>query len=135
MAPFDDIRGLCFDLWNTLAHTRHEPHPMTMLATAFGLMDRPGWRRLIESAIMTRPLSGIGEALDVLASAAGARVPGPAERRELILAWGEACNANRLYADTLPALARLRVAHPPAPAYRLGLLSNTQSFDSRLPPE
>jgi len=129
MAPFDDIRGICFDLWNTLAHTRHEPNPMTILATAFGILGRPGWRRTIESAIMTRPLTGIGEALDALSAATGTRLPDAQARRELVLAWGDACNANRLYPDTLATLAALRVAHPPAPAYRLGLLSNTQSFD------
>ncbi|HKY33952.1 MAG TPA: HAD family hydrolase [Candidatus Polarisedimenticolia bacterium] len=122
MAP--RLRGVCFDLWNTLASTVHEPHPIRALASAFGLEGRPGWRRTLEETIMTRRLPGITAALDELERATG-RPPGNGwTRRDLVLAWGAASNANRLYPDALPALRRLA-----RDGLRLGLVSNTQSFD------
>jgi len=102
---------------------------MAMLASAFGLDDAPGWRRTIERAIMTRPLSGIGEAIDAIARSTGSRLKDDRSRHDLVLQWGAACNANSLYPDVLAALGALRTARRPAAGFRLGLLSNTQSFD------
>jgi HAD superfamily hydrolase (TIGR01509 family) len=120
------IRGICFDLWNTLAFTDHSPNPIRALAEAFGLDAAPGWRRTIEEAIMTRPLSGISEAIDVLAHETSRSIGAPMTRRDLTLMWGAASNKNRLYPDAIPALRALGIGHAP---YRLAILSNTQSFD------
>jgi FMN phosphatase YigB (HAD superfamily) len=117
------IRGLCLDLWNTIATTRHDPHPLPALAEAFGLDGQPGWRRVLEEAMMTRPLPGITEGLDAIERAVGRAPGGRWSRRELVLLWGAACNQNRLFADVPEALGRLRRRH------RIGVISNTQSFD------
>ncbi|MGH9870161.1 MAG: HAD family hydrolase [Candidatus Polarisedimenticolia bacterium] len=116
--------GVCFDLWNTLAATVHEPHPLDALADAFGLLGDPAWRRILEEAIMTRPLPGIGAALDELQRATGRAPSGRWSRRDLILMWGAACNDNRLYPDVLVSLKRIARL-----GCRIGVVSNTQSFD------
>src|SRR5262245_25740511 len=103
------LRGVVFDLWNTLAFTDYSPNPIAALAAAFGLDQTPGWRKVIENAIMTRRLSGIGEAIDAIASATGHQIRGHWTRRDLILLWGEASNRTRLYPDASAALKRLRL--------------------------
>ena len=118
------IEGICFDLWNTLALTRHDPHPLDALAEAFGLLGQAGWRRTLERAFMTRVLPGISSALDAVEAAVGRPPSGRWTRRDLVLMWGAACNANALFDDVLPALRAL--SHR---GLRLGLVSNTQSFD------
>lgn len=75
---------------------------------------------------MTRPISGISEALDVLATATSRRIREPWTREKIIRLWGEAANRNRLYVDAIPALRDLGTGRAPL---RIGLLSNTQSFD------
>jgi FMN phosphatase YigB (HAD superfamily) len=120
------IRGICFDLWNTLAFTDHSPNPISALASAFALEAVPRWRQIIEDAIMTRPLAGIGEAIDVIASCIGRGLSSSMTRRDLILLWGAACNRNRWYPDALSTLMTLRSG---SNRYRLGIVSNTQSFD------
>ena len=127
MAALPPVRGICFDLWNTLALTDHSPHPMVLLARAFGLEGRPGWRRVLEEAIMRRPLLGISQALDALTRRLEAAPLAPDARREIVGAWARASNANRLHADALPVLSALRAPGPER--LRLALLSNTQSFD------
>ena len=128
MSGPEPIRGIYFDLWNTLAWTETSPNPIVALASAFGFHDEPGWREMIERAMMTRRMTGISEAIDAIAELTGRPpVSGPA-RRELILTWGRAGNRNRLYPDALPALAALR-RHRAQRPLRLGILSNTQSFD------
>ena len=122
-------RGVIFDLWNTLVFTDRAPNPVRRLAGAFGLDTGPGWRRAIERAIMTRRIPGIGEAIDAIASATGREISGGLSRRDLVLMWGEASNATRPYPDALPALRRLRRRQGGHACFRLGILSNTQSFD------
>lgn len=129
MRPFAPIRGIYFDLWNTLAFTAAPANPVLLLAAAFGLHATPDWRDTIERAMMTRRLSGIGEALDAIALATGRTVGPGVTRRELVLAWGEANNGNRLYPDALPTLRALRRPVLGREPIRIGVLSNTQSFD------
>jgi putative hydrolase of the HAD superfamily len=129
VSPSDTVRGVIFDLWNTLAFTDHEPHPLNAIASAFGLAGEAGWGKVLERAMMTRRLSGIGEGLDAITAATGRRIASGWSRRELIMLWGEANNANRLYRDVLPALGALRRPAAGGPGYRMGILSNTQSFD------
>src|SRR5678815_1290951 len=123
------INGVMFDLWNTLVYTDFHPNPIAALANAFGLDAAPDWRRQIERAIMTRRLSGISEAIDAIAQATGRDISAGTTRRDLILLWGEASNRSRLASDALPALRSLREFHDGGRRYRLGILSNTQSFD------
>jgi len=117
-------RGRLLDLWNTLVFTDHSPNPIVVIAAAFGLTGPEG-TRVIERGIMTRPLQGISSALDRLAAVTGRRLDGRA-RRDMVVQWGSACNLNRTYPDVLPTLRRLSTG---ARRPRLGVLSNTQSFD------
>ncbi len=123
------VRGVCFDLWNTLAYTDHDPHPITALARAFGLEGAPGWRARLEAAFMTRRLPGVSAAIDALAAATGREPAGGWSRRDLVLLWGRAALGNRLFPDALPALRALARGRAGRAPYRLALVSNTQSFD------
>ena len=78
---------------------------------------------------MTRRLSGISEAIDVIAAATGREISGGSTKRDLILLWGEASNRTRIAPDAQRALHCLRQARDGGRRYRLGILSNTQSFD------
>lgn len=129
MGAFEPVRGICFDLWNTLAFTDFRPHPIEALASAFGLADEPGWRRIIERAMMTRRLTGITEAIESITTLTGRKIAERGARRDLVLLWGEANTRNRIFPDVLPALSSLRLARGGRRGYKLGLLSNTQSFD------
>ncbi|HET9480500.1 MAG TPA: HAD family hydrolase, partial [Candidatus Polarisedimenticolia bacterium] len=126
MDPATGLRGICFDLWNTLAWTDHRPHPLAALAAAYGLDSEPDWRRILERLLMTRRLTGISDALDRLSDFTGRPPAGRTARRDLVLLWGEAVNATRIFPDAIPTLRALRRA---SAGYRLGLVSNTQSFD------
>ncbi len=117
------VRGILFDLWNTLVYSRFEPNPMVTLAEGLGIAGRPDWRKILERGMMTRPFLGIREALAALEREAGASLASPGDRERLVRAWNEASSATEIYDDVIPALDALR------PRYRLGILSNTQSFD------
>lgn len=129
MDDLSSVKGIYFDLWNTLAYSGVTRNPIAVLAEAFGLQREPGWLRIIEEAMMTRRLSGIGEAIDALTRVTGRGPTAPWSRRDLILAWGEASNENRLYPDARPVLEALRAPAAGHERRRLGILSNTQSFD------
>jgi putative hydrolase of the HAD superfamily len=73
--------------------------------------------------MMTRPHLGIREALAALERGTGLALRPPSAREALIRTWNEASAATVLYDDVLGTLDDLR------PRYRLGILSNTQSFD------
>ena len=125
MSPdLSQIRGIVLDLWNTICYSDYEPNPMILIAEALGIADRPGWKKTIERGMMTRPHPGIREGLEALERETGRSIQGGEEARALLIRrWNEACAATRLYEDALPALTAVRGR------YRLGLLSNTQSFD------
>lgn len=123
MNPPAPIRGIYFDLWNTLAWTGHQPNPIIALASAYGLTASPDWRKTLERAMMTRRLCSIGEALDAIESITGRQPGGAWTRRDLVMTWGSSSNTNRLFPDVTPVVKALQGT------YRLGLLSNTQSFD------
>ena len=72
--------------------------------------------------MMLRPLSGIEEGIASLSRDLGVALPA-GERAELARLWREACRRTRLFEDVPRSLKRLSAR------YRLGLLSNTQSFD------
>ncbi|HXI04628.1 MAG TPA: HAD family hydrolase, partial [Candidatus Saccharimonadales bacterium] len=76
-----------------------------------------------ERGMMRRPFLSIREALAGLEEESGRTIGPPARRDRLVRQWNEASAATRLYEDALPALLELRGR------FRLGVLSNTQSFD------
>ncbi len=116
------IRGILFDLWNTLVYNDHRPNPIVALGEAFGLLDRPGWPKEIERAMMRESLPGIREGIAALRRATGAGVSDE-RAEELARIWRQACRRTRPFPDVPEALARL------GGRFRLGILSNTQSFD------
>ncbi len=118
----ESVRGIVFDLWNTLAFNDHHPNPLIALADAFRLRGRPGWTKILETAMMLRPLPAIEDGIEALEQATGKTLP-PATAADLARLWRDACKKTRFFPDVQPALERL------AGRYGLGLLSNTQSFD------
>lgn len=117
------IRAILFDLWNTVSFSEFQPNPMLLIAEALRVAGRPDWRKTLERGMMRRPFLGIREALENLETETGNRIESPAARDRLIRQWNEACAATRIYHDVMPTLRALR------PRFRLGILSNTQSFD------
>lgn len=115
------IRGVVFDLWNTLAYNDHLPNPIVALAESFGVSG-PGWAKTIERGMMLRPLPGIEEGIASLSRDLGVALP-PGETERLARLWREACRRTRIFEDVPESLKRLSAR------CRLGLLSNTQSFD------
>jgi HAD superfamily hydrolase (TIGR01549 family) len=115
------VRGVVFDLWNTLAYDPHQPNPIVALADAFALRGDPGWPRILERAIMRRRIPGIDEAITVLSEVTH-RLPDPAQAQALRANWKRAGERARWFPDVEEALRRL------SGRFRLGLLSNTQSF-------
>lgn len=117
------IQGVVFDLWNTLCWSDYRPSPMVLIAEALGIAASPGWKKKIERGMMTRPILGIREGLSAVESHLGSPIQDTSTRELLVRRWNEACAATKLYDDALPALRALRGR------YRIGILSNTQSFD------
>lgn len=122
-ARLEGIRAILFDLWNTLVYSDYSPNPMLLIARALGIAEEPDWRKRIERGMMLRRFLGIREGLDALERATNRGLAPSGAREALIRSWNEACAATKLYEDAPPALASL------SPRYRLGLVSNTQSFD------
>jgi len=117
------VQALVFDLWNTLVYNEHRPNPIIALAEAFGLSrGKPGWTKVVEQGMMRERLSGIREGIESLSRLTGVSLP-PGRIESLARLWKEACGLTRLFDDVPPALDRL------SSRFRLGLLSNTQSFD------
>lgn len=117
------LRGILFDLWNTIVWSDFQPNPMLLIAEALGIASRPDWKKTIERGMMTRRFLGIREGLDALERATGRRIESHEARNLLVRQWNEACAATRFYDDALPALRALRGR------FKIGLISNTQSFD------
>jgi len=116
------VRGVVFDLWNTLAYNDHRPNPIVALGDAFGLRGGPGWPKSIERGIMRERLSGIEEGMEALSRLTGKRLARD-QVEELGRNWREGCTRTRFFREVPEVLRRL------ARRFHLGLLSNTQSFD------
>jgi len=116
------IRGIIFDLWNTLVYNEHHPNPIIAIAQAFGLLGSPEWTKRIEQGMMLRSMAGIEEGIASLSGSLGMSLEA-GEAEELSRLWRDACRQTRLFEDVPGALERL------SRKYRLGLLSNTHSFD------
>lgn len=112
-------KGVVFDLWNTLAYESEYPNPVVQMAKMLGIAEHPNWHSLIERAYMTDSVSGIEEALKRLERL----VPlSPVDPDPYVEMFRKYDGTTRLFDDVLPCLRSLR------PNYRLGLLTNTQSF-------
>jgi putative hydrolase of the HAD superfamily len=116
------IEGIVFDLWNTLARNVRPPEPMRLLAEALGIASDRGWARRIERGMMLAPASGIEGGLRQIEAREGLTVRDAAARAGVVDRWSRAADDAALYHDVVPTLAALRGR------YRLGLVSNTQSF-------
>lgn len=114
------IEGIVFDLWNTLAREGREPDPMRLLAAALGIEEEPAWARRIERGMMLVPAAGIEGGLRQIEAREGLVIRDAAARKAVIERWER--DGAVLHRDVLPALDELRRR------YRLGLVSNTQSF-------
>src|SRR5262249_24216455 len=115
------VRGLLFDLWNTLVSS-NGPNPISDLARRLRRAGVTDWLDAIERGMMRRPLPGIEAALPEIARAAGISWSA-GELAEAAADWRALAGHSSPFPDTLPVLDRL------SGRYRLGLLSNTQSFD------
>ena len=94
----------------------------TALAHAFGVLGQPGWTKVIERGMMRQRLAGIHEGVASLSKVTGVTLS-PEATESLCQLWRGACARTRIFEDVPATLATL------APRFRLGLLSNTQSFD------
>jgi len=120
------IRGVVFDLWNTLAYNHHRPNPIIALGDAFGIRGEKGWTKILERGMMLEKLDGIEAGIEAISRLTGKRLDaGTVE--ELAAIWRGACAQTRLFPEVSEVLRRL------VPRFRLGLLSNTQSFDLEIP--
>jgi FMN phosphatase YigB (HAD superfamily) len=120
------IRGVVFDLWNTLAFNDHQPNPIIALGDAFGVRGQPGWTKILERGMMRERLSGIEEGIAAVSRLTGKRLDAGLSE-ELARIWRDACARTRLFPEVPEILGRL------SQRFRLGLLSNTQSFDLEFP--
>jgi len=120
--PISGIRAILFDLWNTLVYSDYSPNPMILIARALGIEQDPGWRKRIERGMMLRRHLGIREGLEALERSTRRSIS-ERDRAALIRSWNEACAATKPYEDVPAAIESL------SRRCRLGLVSNTQSFD------
>ncbi|MEE8110400.1 MAG: HAD family hydrolase [bacterium] len=112
-------RGVVFDLWNTLVYDSAVPNPVVWMAQRLGIANRPDWATLLERAYMTEPAAGIEEALGRLEKT----IPlPPVDPAPFVEVFHRPDRSIRLFDDVLPTLQELRAG------FRLGLLTNTQSF-------
>ena len=116
------IRGIVFDLWNSLAHDPGRPSPIRVLGETLGITGEKGWKRRLERGMMLAPAAGIEAGLRQLEAREGLLLPEGEGRAAVLRCWQDACREAVLYPDVLPILRRLHAR------FRIGLCSNTQSF-------
>jgi len=116
------IRGIIFDLWNSLAHDPGRPSPVRVLGESLGIAGQNGWKRRIERGMMLAPAAGIEAGLRQLEAREDLQLPQGENRAAVLRAWHEASENAALFPDVLPVLSRLHQR------FRIGLCSNTQSF-------
>lgn len=114
------IKAVIFDLWNTLAYNE-EPNPVIELKERFHITDI----KLIENAIEKQEFGSIKDLLvrfcEFFSIPSDPDLLAELERRfELGL------HTPKLFDDVLPALKELR------PKYKLGIISNTDSFSAQV---
>ncbi len=117
------IQAIAFDLWNTLVGSVRPVNPMQRLLDSVRAAGGDDAARLVAECTMTRPLPGIAAAVAALEERLGRRLARGEERARLLASWREGAAASVVFEDVEPALRRL------AGRYRIGVISNTQSFD------
>ncbi len=117
------IRAIAFDLWNTLIGCAAPVNPMLRLLEAVRAAGAPDPLTLVSEATMTSPLPGLAAALEELERRLGCRLARGRERARLLGLWRCTTGCNHVFEDVEPSLRRLRQR------YRIGVISNTQSFD------
>lgn len=117
------IQAIAFDLWNTLAGCFFPVNPMVRLREAVRAAGGSDAVRLVAECTMRAPLPGIEAAVRALEARLGRPLARGEERSRLLRLWARTAGCNRLFDDVEPALLRLKRR------YRIGLITNTQSFD------
>ena len=112
------IRAVVFDLWNTLVHSAHGD-PFQHLASLMDDAQRVHFRFLKRDAMIQPHASGPA----FLERWRGQLALSDSQFRAMAEVWRQAARDAEPFPETLEALARTRAVA------RLGLLSNTQSFD------
>jgi putative hydrolase of the HAD superfamily len=117
------IKAIAFDLWNTLVGCLYPVNPMLRLLEAVRLAGGEEPARLIAECTMKAPLPCLAAAVRELEHHLVHSLGRGEERARLLACWELAISCNQVFADVVPSLTRLRKR------YRLGVISNTQSFD------
>jgi len=117
------IKAIAFDLWNTLVGCVAPVNPMLRLLEAIHLAGGTDAALLVAESTMTEPLPGLAAAVEALERRLGTSLARGQERARLLACWRLAIAHNCIFEDVVPALRRLQ-KH-----YRLGVITNTQSFD------
>ncbi len=110
------VKAIIFDLWNTLAYSDTKRDIIDQLFDKMGVIKTPKNYKKMEESFMLKEYS-VEEAMENLC-----RVFGKDENiaGELVEVWKNV--RINLFPDVMPALKKLRKK------YKLGLISNTQSF-------
>ncbi len=113
------IKAIVFDMWNTLAYNE-DPNPIMELKDRFHITDI----KLIENAIEKQDFSSVNEMLakfcEFFSIPSDTALMEELEKRFVI-----GMRSAKLFDDVLPALKELR------PKYKLGIISNTDSFSAQ----
>jgi HAD superfamily hydrolase (TIGR01549 family) len=117
------VEALALDLWNTLTGCVYPTNPMRRLLEAVAQAGGGDPVRIVSECTMLRPLPGIAAALRAIEGRLRAPVLRGQERARFIQLWKRAAACNCVFDDVEPALRRL------SRRFRLGVISNTQSFD------
>jgi FMN phosphatase YigB (HAD superfamily) len=117
------IEAIAFDLWNTLIGCVHPVNPMNRLVEVVRAAGAAHPMALVSECTMREPLAGIAPALRALERRLGRPLARGEERARLLALWAGTTGCNIVFDDVAPALARLKET------YRIGVISNTQSFD------
>ena len=117
------IKAIAFDLWNTLVGCVAPVNPMLRLLDAVHLAGGTDAALLVAESTMKETLPGLAAAIEKLERRLGTSLARGQERARLLTCWRSAIAHNCVFEDVVPALRRLR-KH-----YRLGVITNTQSFD------
>ena len=117
------IKAIAFDLWNTLVGCVAPVNPMLRLLEMVHRAGGTDAALLVAESTMKEPLPNLAAAVGELERRLGTRLARGQERARLLTCWKSAIVHNCVFEDVVPALRRLQ-KH-----YRLGVITNTQSFD------
>ena len=117
------VKGVVFDLWNTLAYNPNVKgtHPMVEIARRLGVHKREDWIGLLERGYMVEEFPSQREAFIGLCKHLDIE-PEEGLIRDLLKIFDIRAIGFGLFPDVEPVLERLKKR------YKLGLISNTQRF-------